>query len=71
MIPYTPEILPKINHIVFTLISFLYSTPKNFGIEEINYVRIIKLFAKYSPFLIKGKRSVTIELLLTILNNCY
>ena len=71
LIPYSPEVIPKIEQLIFKTISFLSSSQKTVSQQEINYVMSISLLSKYSPFLIEGKTLVIYDILDNILNNCY
>lgn len=71
LIPYSPEVIPKIDQLIFKTISFLSSSQKTISQQEINYVMSISLMAKHSPFLIEGKILVICDILDAILNDCY
>ncbi len=64
--PYEPEILPKIENLIFKLVSFLSLKKKGFGFEDINYIQTLRLIIKNSPFFIENKLSVVCEILCKI-----
>jgi hypothetical protein len=53
--PYNPEIIPKIENLIFKLISFLSLKKKNFGNEDANYIMTLNIFVKRSLFFIESK----------------
>ena len=71
LVPYNPEILPKIEQLIFKLISFLSLKNKGFGIEDINYILTLRLLVRESPFLIENKLLVICEILYKIALICY
>lgn len=71
LIPHSPEVLPKLNQLIFAYISFLSGIFREFGEQLIIYIEVLSIFADNGFFLLHEKIFLITGIIVNIATNCF